>query len=84
VNLILPNPVGKRSPQADRCCRTGLLGSAATAICCLTPLLVFLLGLAGLSFLTPYLDYLLVPLFIVFVAVGLYGWIRGGKIILWK
>jgi mercuric ion transport protein len=59
----------------------GVLGSIAAAICCLTPLLVFLLGVVGLSILTPYLDYLLVPLFIVFVVVGLYGWMRGGKIL---
>jgi mercuric ion transport protein len=81
VNFILPNSVGKRSPHADRCCRTGVLGSVATAVCCLTPLLDFLLGLVGLSFLTPYLDYLLVPLFIVFVIVGLYGRMQGGKLI---
>jgi mercuric ion transport protein len=66
--------------RADRCCRTGLWGSVATALCCLTPLLVFLLGGVGLAFLTPYLDYFLVPLFGVFLLLGLYGCVRGGKI----
>jgi len=40
-----------------------------------------LLGLVGLSFLVPYLDYFLVPLFAIFLAVGLYGWMWGGQVI---
>jgi hypothetical protein len=43
--------------------------------------LVFLLGLVGLSFLTPYLDYLLLPLLVIFLLLGLYGWLHGGKVI---
>jgi hypothetical protein len=43
---------------------------------------VFLLGLLGLSALTPYLDYLLVPLFVIFLLLGLYGWMQGAKIII--
>src|SRR6266498_1969721 len=74
-------PISARNPKADRCCRTGLWGSIATALCCLTPLLVFLLGLVGLGFLTSYLDYLLVPLFLMFLILAFYGWTRGGRII---
>jgi mercuric ion transport protein len=81
MRFSFPKSISDSNSQADGCCKTGLWGSVATALCCLTPLLGLLLGLVGLSFLTPYLDYLLLPLFIVFVAVGLYGWIRGGKII---
>ena len=55
-------------------------GSVAAALCCLTPLLVFLLGLVGLNFLTPYLDYFLVPLFLMFLILAFYGWTRGGRI----
>jgi mercuric ion transport protein len=61
--------------------KTGLWGSVTTALCCLTPLLVFLLGGVGLAFLTPYLDYFLVPLFAIFLFLGFYGWMRGGRII---
>jgi len=57
-----------------------LWGSVATALCCFTPLLVFLFGGVGLAFLAPYLDYLLVPLFATFLFLGFYGWMRGGKI----
>jgi mercuric ion transport protein len=56
-------------------------GCVATALCCLTPLLIFLLGLVGLSFLTPYLDYLLVPLFLIFLILAFYGCTRGGRIL---
>jgi hypothetical protein len=59
------------NPRADRYCKTGLWGSVAIALCCLTPLLVFLLGGVGLAFLTPYLDYFLVPLFAIFLFLGL-------------
>jgi mercuric ion transport protein len=68
------------NPRADRCCKTGLWGSVATALCCLTPILVFLLSLVGLSFVTPYLDYLLVPLFAIFLLAAVYEWMWGGRI----
>jgi len=64
---------------ADRCCKAGVYGSLAAALCCLTPVLVFVLGLAGVAFLTPYLDYFLVPLFAIFLLVALYGWMPGGQ-----
>jgi mercuric ion transport protein len=38
-----------------------VLGTVAAALCCFTPLLVGLLGVIGLSALTPYLDYVLLP-----------------------
>lgn len=80
MRFSFAKPISVRTPQADRCCRTGLWGSVATALCCLTPPLVFLFGLVGLSFLTPYLDYFLLLLFGLFSLVGLYGLIRGGQI----
>jgi mercuric ion transport protein len=38
-----------------------IIGTALVALCCFTPLLVVTLGIVGLSFLTPYLDYILLP-----------------------
>ncbi|HEY7560019.1 MAG TPA: mercury resistance system transport protein MerF [Candidatus Binatia bacterium] len=81
MTLSFPGQISDPKPRADRCCKTGMWGSVITALCCLTPLLVFVLGGVGLTFLTPYLDYLLVPLFAVFLTVGIYGWMRGGQII---
>jgi hypothetical protein len=38
-------------------------------------------GLLGLAFLRPHVDYyLLLPLFVICLLVGLYGWRRGGKV----
>ena len=65
--------------KADQRCKMGVYGSLATALCCLTPILAFLLGLSGLAFLTAYLDYFLVPVFAIFLLVALYGWMRGGQ-----
>ena len=39
----------------------GIVGSIIAAICCATPVLVILLGAVGLSTLTGYLDYVLLP-----------------------
>jgi len=40
---------------------SAVVGTVAAALCCFTPLLVGFLGLVGLSALTPYLDYVLLP-----------------------
>ena len=80
MRFTVPKAISDPKPHADRCCKTGLWGAAVTALCCLTPLLVFLLGLVGLRIMTPYLDYFLVPLFGMFLLLGFYGWMRGAKI----
>jgi len=41
--------------------KTGIVGTIVAAICCFTPFLVLLLGAIGLSFLTGYLDFILLP-----------------------
>jgi mercuric ion transport protein len=38
-----------------------LLGTVVVALCCFTPFLVVVFAAAGLSALTPYLDYVLFP-----------------------
>ena len=52
-----------------RLLRTGSIGVAIAAICCFTPALVVLLGLAGLSAFVGGLDYGLFP--ILFASMGL-------------
>lgn len=51
----------------------GLVGAAITALCCLTPLLVVLFGVVGLSAITGYLDYVLLPALIVFIGLVIYA-----------
>ncbi len=55
--------------------KTGIVGAVIAAICCATPILVLALGAVGLSALTGYLDYVLLPvlaLCIGMIAVGVY------------
>lgn len=54
----------------------GLAGAAFTAFCCLTPILVGLLGLVGLGAVTGYLDYVLLPALTGFLALTFYGLLR--------
>ena len=42
--------------------KVGLVGSVVTAICCFTPILVVLMGAAGLAAWTGKLDLVLFPL----------------------
>jgi len=46
-----------------------LIGTVAIAICCFTPLLVIAFATAGLSTLTPYLDYVLWPALVLLLLV---------------
>ena len=53
--------------------KVGLIGTAAAALCCFTPVLVVLLGALGLSALVGWLDYVLLPALVGFAALALSG-----------
>jgi mercuric ion transport protein len=53
--------------------KTGLIGSAVTALCCFTPVLVFTLGAVGLASILAWLDYVLLPMLAVFLAITGYA-----------
>jgi mercuric ion transport protein len=62
--------------------KTGIIGAVVAAVCCATPVLVILLGAVGLSALTGYLDYVLLPalaLCIGLIGYGLYRQRRSGR-----
>ena len=60
--------------------RIGIIGSIITAVCCFTPLLVILLGAIGLSSIIDILDYVLLPILVIFVGMLIYGlWRRGDR-----
>lgn len=42
-------------------------GTIVVALCCFTPILVISLGIVGLSAFTPYLDYVLLPAFVLLI-----------------
>jgi len=56
----------------SRLVRTGIVVTIITALCCFTPILVFLLSAVGLSALTGYLDVVLLPALAFFI--GLTGY----------
>lgn len=56
--------------------RTGIVGSVATALCCVTPVLVIALGALGLSAALGWLDYLLFPMLAGFLGLTGYGLYR--------
>ncbi len=58
---------------------TGIGGTVFLALCCFTPLLVVLLGIVGLSALTGYLDYVLLPALIFFIGFTIYAVSRRNK-----
>jgi hypothetical protein len=55
---------------------TGVGGTALAALCCFTPVLVVLLGVVGLSALSGYLDYVLLPALLIFLAIIVYALAR--------
>ncbi|MGB5213842.1 MAG: mercury resistance system transport protein MerF [Anderseniella sp.] len=53
--------------------QVGIIGSVVAALCCFTPVLVVLLGALGLSALVGVLDYVLLPVLAIFVAITVYA-----------
>ncbi len=53
--------------------RVSIIGTVLVALCCFTPVLVILLGVVGLSALTGYLDYVLLPALAIFVGLTIYA-----------
>ena len=56
--------------------RVGIVGTVIAVICCFTPVLVVLLGIAGLSAAVGWLDYVLLPTLAVFVGIMLYAIVK--------
>lgn len=65
-----------KETRSKRILWTGIIGAAIAALCCVTPLLVMLLGLVGLGALTGYLDYVLLPVLAIFIGMIAYGLYR--------
>ena len=53
--------------------RVSIIGTVLVALCCVTPALVILLGVVGLSALTGYLDYVLLPALAIFIGLTIYA-----------
>ena len=62
--------------KARKLLGVGIGGTAVTAVCCFTPALVILLGGLGLSAWLAWLDYVLLPLLVAFIALTVYALMR--------
>lgn len=60
-------------PEDKTLIRAGIVGMVLAALCCFTPVLVLLLAAVGLSALTGYLDYVLLPALVFFVGLTVYA-----------
>jgi len=61
--------------------RAGIIGTLIGAVCCFTPLLVLILGAAGLSAWLGWIDYVLFPIMYASLGYAAYGlYMRSGKI----
>ena len=63
-----------------KACMAAAIGTVVVALCCFTPLLVLVLGIVGLSVLTPYLDYVLLPALVVLLAVTIISYRKWKKV----
>ena len=59
--------------------KAGLIGSIIAALCCFTPVLVVLLGVLGLGWVVGYLDYVLLPMLVIFLGFMGYALWRRAK-----
>jgi mercuric ion transport protein len=57
----------------SRLLKTGIIGSIIVALCCVTPILVVLFGVVGLSAAVGYLDFVLLPALAAFLAITGYA-----------
>ena len=56
--------------------RTGIIGTLIAAACCFTPLLAVLLGVVGPSARRGWLDYVLLPALVLFIAVSVFALVQ--------
>ena len=59
--------------MTDRLLSTGIIGTVVAALCCFTPLLVWLLAGVGLTAAIIYLDMVLLPALAIFIAITGYA-----------
>lgn len=57
----------------------GIIGTFVVLLCCATPILVILLGAIGLGAITGYLDYVLIPVLVIFLALTFYSYDKLNK-----
>jgi len=57
----------------NRLLQIGIIGSTIAAVCCFTPALIIVFGAVGLSWAIGYLDVVLLPTLMIFLAITGYA-----------
>lgn len=66
----------RASRQGNKCFVTGVCGTIIAAIGCAAPVLAVALASVGLAAIVPRLDYVLLPVLLIFLLLALYGWFK--------
>jgi len=61
---------------SNRLLKVGLIGSVIAAVCCFTPVLVIGLSAVGFGILIGYLDFVLLPVLVIFIGITVYAMTR--------
>ena len=70
----------KHPPQSSKKgIYASVAGTVLVALCCFTPILVITLGIVGMSAVTPYLDYVLLPALAVMILLTFISYRRWKK-----
>ena len=71
---------GERPTVKDKTrLKTGIIGGAGSAICCVTPILVVAVSALGLAAVVPWLDFLLFPALAMFVGMVAYALVLAAR-----
>lgn len=65
--------------QSQKTFIAGVIGALVILLCCATPLLIILLGAIGLGAVTGYLDYVLLPVLLIFLGMIFYSYDKSTK-----
>ena len=79
LTLVLPyygdkKMITQKTEPSKKSLYASVTGVILLALCCFTPLLVIGLGAIGLSFFTPYLDFILLPAMALMIIYAFYSY----------
>lgn len=64
---------GPRRDMKNRFLSIGISGTIISALCCFTPILIWVLPVIGLASVMAYLDFVLLPALVVFLVITVIG-----------
>ena len=71
--------IGNALMITDRLLKIGIIGAAMAALCCFTPVLVVLFAALGLAAWVAYVDMVLIPSLLFFLALIIFSFVQKDK-----